>query len=150
LTAILGTQLLYLGPLLAWMAVVALLSTELGSASRTTDPAIRLIGRLLLRGQVRPEIHVLLTMVLRKSAHVFEYAVLAFLACRWLQFSFPVSGPTLAAGGTVFAGICASVDEWHQASVSSRSGLIWDVLVDLAGAAIGAALFAATMGRGVG
>jgi len=150
LTAILGTQLPYLGPLLAWMAVVALLSSDLGSAARTTDPAIRLIGRLLLRGQVRPEIHVLLTMVLRKSAHLFEYAVLAFLACRWLHSSFPLSGFTLAASGTVFAGLCASVDEWHQVSVSSRSGLIWDVVVDVAGAGFGAALFAATMGRGVG
>ena len=40
-------QFPYLVPLLAWMAVIAVLSTDIGSSSRTTDPVIRIVHRLL-------------------------------------------------------------------------------------------------------
>jgi len=59
-------------------------------------------------------------------------------------------GFTLAAGGTAFAGLYACLDEWHQLFVRSRSGSAWDVAIDLAGAAIGAALFSWLRGRAFG
>ena len=150
LSTVLERELPYLGPLLVWMAVIAVLSSDFGSSARTTDPVIRLIQKLLLGGHARPETQLLLDTLLRKSAHLFEYVVLAFLACRWLHFQFPLPGFTLAAGGTAFAGLYACLDEWHQLFVRSRSGSAWDVAIDLAGAAIGAALFSWLRGRAFG
>ncbi len=143
-------QLPYLAPTLAWMAVIAMLSTDVGSSSRTTDPVIRVVRRLLFRTRrltptelalLSAELE-LLSVVLRKSAHVFEYAVLTLLLCRWLRFSFAPSKLVLYSVAVAMAGCCASIDELHQLFVPSRTGSSVDVLIDVAGAVVGTVIFA--------
>lgn len=72
--------------------------------------------------------------IVRKSAHVTEYAVFALLVARALMGS---SRPLLARGW--FAMSClllttlAVTDEYHQSFVASRTPAVTDVLIDTSG-----------------
>ena len=70
-------------------------------------------------------------LVLRKLAHMAEYAVLAALLWRALG-SY--------AGALVLAVAYAGTDELHQHFVSGRHAAFRDVGIDAAGAAVGLAL----------
>lgn len=85
----------------------------------------------------RPNLQVtdddLLDFILRKAAHLAEYALLAWLAWR----------VTRAGGMSTFAGlplswcftlVYAISDEWHQTFVDGRVGHPRDVAIDMAGA----------------
>lgn len=67
-------------------------------------------------------------LVLRKLAHVSEYAILGFLLAR------AVRRPTVA---VVLAAGYAVTDEVHQTFVEGRHGAPLDVAIDTAGALIG-------------
>jgi VanZ family protein len=71
-------------------------------------------------------------LVLRKAAHVAEYAVLGVLLVRALRR--PLAA--LAVGVAY-----AITDEIHQHFVSGRNAALLDVAIDGAGVAIGIALF---------
>ena len=73
--------------------------------------------------------------ILRKIAHFSEFALLAFLtenalfACR--KAIMPVST-------VIFAAVYACTDEFHQIFVDGRGCRAFDVLIDSAGALVGA------------
>ena len=71
--------------------------------------------------------------LLRKCAHVTEYAVLA--ALWWRAFARTGAVRPAAAGWlTVVIGVAvAAGDEWHQSFLPSRTGTARDVLIDTAG-----------------
>lgn len=114
-------------------------STDLG-ASRGTS---RLIGPLVrwLWPDVSDEHLDLIVFLVRKAAHVTEYAVLALLL--WRALRKPVKGETrpwdwrLSGWVVLAAGFYACTDEFHQSFVPSRMGSIWDVLLDTSGAIAG-------------
>ncbi|HET9494852.1 MAG TPA: VanZ family protein [Chloroflexia bacterium] len=76
--------------------------------------------------------------LLRKSGHIFEYAVLALLVGRALLWTWTRGGEAatrslLARVWVVGAAVCivyAVTDEFHQFFVPKRVGHGWDVLVD--------------------
>ena len=73
-------------------------------------------------------------MVLRKLAHVTEYAVLALL---WFRALHPVAGRGLRTPAWIALSIClvcAFVDEAHQSTLSARQGSTRDFLIDAFGA----------------
>ena len=73
-------------------------------------------------------------MVLRKLAHVAEYAVLALL---WLKALHHVAGRTRRTAAWMAFSIClacAFVDEAHQSTLPSRQGTARDFLIDAFGA----------------
>jgi VanZ family protein len=79
----------------------------------------------------------------RKAAHLTEYAVLALLAAR----AFRASGLTalrrawwLASFALVAA--VALTDEYHQSFLPSRTGTIYDSLLDMTGGATALAVLA--------
>jgi VanZ family protein len=85
-----------------------------------------------------PETIFLILIVMRKSAHVSEYAILALLLWRALR-----SSPTLRMktsmlfGAVLFASaLFAASDEFHQSFVKSRSPSVRDVMLDVAGAVL--------------
>jgi len=136
-------QAFYLGPVLIWMALIALLSTDMGSAARTSDPLLVLLYRLLRPGAtLAPALVESLSEVTRKSAHVCEYGMLGLLLCRWLRAALPGSVWRLALLAVVLATSYAGLDELHQALVPSRTGALRDVGFDLLGAALGCVLYA--------
>ena len=78
--------------------------------------------------------------VVRKSAHVGEYAVLSFLVWRALrkphrndQRPWTWKEPAIVLLG---AALYAISDEWHQSFVPNRQGAIADVFIDLSGATL--------------
>jgi uncharacterized membrane-anchored protein len=82
--------------------------------------------------------------VVRKSAHVGEYAALSFLVWRALrkphrndQRPWTWKEPAMVLGG---AALYAITDEWHQSFVPNRQGAVFDVFIDLSGAVMAMAL----------
>jgi VanZ family protein len=71
-------------------------------------------------------------LLLRKLAHVTEYAILAALLCRALRRVVPA---------VVLAGLYAVTDEVHQTFVDGRLGTPRDVAIDLVGILVGAVLW---------
>ena len=126
-------------PVILWMLLIFGLSTDAGSPRHTS----RIIGPLLrwLIPNVSEETIHDLQVVIRKTAHVSEYAVLAWLV--WRARRKPVRGdrrPWIwsdAAFALGFAVLFAASDEWHQTFVPTREGHVSDVFIDGAGAALG-------------
>lgn len=69
--------------------------------------------------------------VLRKLAHITEYAILAFLFFR--AASQYISTRRAIAYGALLALTFALTDEYHQTFVSGRSGNLFDVSIDSIG-----------------
>jgi VanZ family protein len=77
-----------------------------------------------------------------KIVHLFEYGLLGFLVAWALQrrSDRPRSARAIFLGAVGFALLYGLSDEFHQSFVPARSVDAFDVLADLAGGAIGAAL----------
>ena len=125
-------------PVVLWMSIIFIGSTDLGSSQRTS----RIIGPILrwFKPDVSDETIRAVQAVVRKGAHVAVYAVLALLVWRGRRV---VRGVKLADGGwswaemwaiIAFCAIYAVTDELHQSFVQSRQGSPWDVGFDSLGA----------------
>lgn len=114
------------------MAFISFASTGNFSAGNTS----RIIGPLVLWlfPDTSPETLLTIHGITRKLAHLTEYALLGILAARAFRGSsreglrerwFLVS--------LVLVIVYALLDEYHQAFVPSRTGTIYDSLIDIAG-----------------
>ena len=128
-------------PVGLWMALQFTASTDLGSSrgtSRLIGPVVRWLCPSLSEEQVD-----LAIFLVRKTAHLTEYAILGILI--WRALRKPVKGETrpwdwrLTGWAVLWAGLYAGSDEFHQSFVPSRMGSIWDVLLDTSGAIAGMA-----------
>lgn len=130
-------------PALIWAAMIFIGSTDLLSSrntSRWIEPVIR---------WVKPDINNLqlwrTMMLIRKTGHVTEYAILAILLWRAIPKTTTSGSRSLwhwpdaamAQGACVFF---AMSDEFHQSFFPSRTAASRDVLIDTTGAAVGLAL----------
>jgi VanZ family protein len=70
--------------------------------------------------------------VLRKLAHILEYAILAFLLIRAFK-EHQISQKKVLCLTVILAILYAISDEWHQAFVFGREGTWRDVLIDSLG-----------------
>lgn len=135
-------------PVLVWMAVIFVGSTDLLSTQRTS----RFIGPLLrwFKPDISNEMIKRVQTIVRKGGHVAEYAVLAVLCWRAIGACSGAKQTDWSTRRAVLAVCSASIyavtDEWHQSLVSTRLGSGWDVLIDTAGAAAGL-IFVWTWGR---
>jgi len=132
------TFLKYWLPLLIWLGVIFVGSTDLMSAQHTSRfivPFLRWLNPDISWVAI-DTIHI----VIRKMAHVSEYAILALMLwralCRGtaLQTKTPILFGAVLLACTVFA----VLDEFHQSFVGSRTPSDRDVLLDSAGAFLGA------------
>ncbi len=73
------------------------------------------------------------TFVIRKIAHMFEFAVLTLLVFRILNKTDKKSIHWEVLGSFIFAVLYAISDEYHQSFVSGRIGTYRDVIVDTLG-----------------
>jgi VanZ family protein len=125
-------------PVVGWMIFIFIGSTDLLSAAHTS----RFIGPFLrwFSPDVSDATIASVQLVVRKFGHLTEYAILAALLCRafWQRAQ---------SGAFIIAALYATLDEFHQSFVSSRTASLWDVLVDWMGAAIGVFLFGALVRR---
>lgn len=85
--------------------------------------------------------------LIRKSAHMTEFAILAVLIFIWLG-RWQMIRLRRTVGAMALASLYACTDEFHQLFVEGRAGLLSDVLVDSLGAVIGVLVFL-LIGRGI-
>lgn len=97
-------------PAIVWMAVIYAFSNQAHSGALTET---------YLHGA---------NVIVRKLAHMAEYALLAVLYRRPLPADIPAF---------FLAVLYAASDEWHQSFVPGRSACPSDVMVDAAGALLG-------------
>ena len=122
------------------MAVIVWFSGGAFSAENTGS-VLRPLVRWLLPGASDAQIAALHALI-RKSAHVTEYAVLAALWFVALTRERGLSRPRAAWLAFLVAVGWACLDELHQATEPSRTASAMDVAIDATGA-----LAAATVGR---
>jgi VanZ family protein len=124
-------------PLPIWLSVIFIDSTDLMSAEHTSRLVVPFL--LWLKPGMSPQTIWIILVVMRKCAHVIEYAVLALLLWRALR-SIPILRAKML---IVFAAVVlgcalfAATDEFHQTFVKSRTASVRDVLLDIVGAILG-------------
>ena len=128
------------GPLVLWLGLIFFFSTGALAASNTS----RIIRPLMLwlYPSISEESLQWVHFTVRKAGHFSEYAVLAILAAR----AFAASSRDLLvrnwfAVAVVLVLVYSLLDEFHQSFVASRTGSIYDSLIDLAGGVFGALVY---------
>lgn len=115
-----------------WLIVIAIESTAVLSASNTSRILYPMLHFLFgLNWEQFHQWH----FYIRKGGHVVGYAILSILLFRAWRATLPamsntkwaVRWATIALLGTA---IVASLDEWHQSFIPSRTGRWQDVVLD--------------------
>ncbi len=117
-------------PALLWMGVIYRTSDTPGLKS---VPLVQRVG--LLPADLDPATLNLLELLIRKSAHLLSYALLAWLLLWALSAVLGRRQALWTAFGLAL--LYAASDELHQAFVPMREGRLTDVLIDAVGAALG-------------
>jgi len=115
-----------------WLIVIAIESTSLASAHNTGRILYPLLHFLFGLGPARFEHW---HFFIRKGGHVFGYGLLSILLFRAWRETLPAIGhpnwtfrwANIAVLGTA---LVASLDEWHQSFLPSRTGRWQDVVLD--------------------
>src|SRR5437763_4683424 len=127
-------------PLLIWIVVMFVNSTDLMSTEHTSRFIIPIL--FWLKPGMLPQTILSILFAVRKCAHVCEYAILALLVFRafngvtnreWSVWMF-------VAGAWIFCVFVAASDEFHQSFVPSRTASIRDVFLDSGGAFFGSVI----------
>lgn len=132
-------------PVLAWMLVIFGMSTDIGSAAHTSRYLIPFL--FWLDPHISWQTIDLVELLMRKGAHLTEYAILALLLLRGFR---GLTNLTFAwrAGVTLAIAVCyAASDEFHQTFVASRTASPHDVMIDTCGAIIGLVVYAVLSAR---
>lgn len=120
-------------PLFLWIGVIFMLSSPQASMSETS----RIIGPLInfffpdISDESRRFIHV----CVRKTAHLTEYAMLGLLAARAFASTISLIRWRYLLAIALVAAI-ASLDEYYQSFLASRTSTVWDVVLDIFGGAV--------------
>ena len=120
-------------PALVWVGIIAVESTDYLSSEHTGNALYVVLRRLF--GHINLYDFLIWHHYLRKTGHVVGYGILCLLLLRGLRLTlnashrFKLITAGLAWIGTAFI---ASLDEWHQTFIPSRTGTIRDVILDSA------------------
>lgn len=129
--------------IIGWMALIYGFSGQdreasAGLSEKFTDRVVHIVETQYdeLEKSEQEDIYENLHVLIRKGAHVTEYAILGVLIFLLLS-----TFATLAKRGIVITIIICSlyavIDEWHQSFVGGRGPSIRDVAIDAFGACIG-------------
>ena len=121
-------------PALIWLGFITIESTGALSSENTSRFLYPLLHFLF---RVDPVRFLMWHFVLRKAGHVLGYGILSILLFRAWCATIPVFGnPRWSIAWSRIAlfmtALVASLDEWHQSFLPSRTGSIRDVLLDSA------------------
>ena len=124
-------------PVLIWLCVIFVGSTDVLSAEQTSrfvEPFLR-----WLKPDISSETLAQIHFFARKLGHIFEYALLAIFLWRALR-----SGANLQVKISILVivvwfvcAIFAATDEFHQSFIPSRTASPNDVVIDIFGVVIG-------------
>jgi VanZ family protein len=115
-----------------WLIVIAIESTALLSSINTSRILYPLLHALFGMGWERFEYW---HFYIRKGGHVVGYAILSILLFRAWRASLPATNdvkwtPRWANIAILGTALVASLDEWHQSFIPSRTGRWQDVVLD--------------------
>src|SRR6266478_8176216 len=129
----------YWMPVIVWMALIFLGSTDMLSAEHTSRFLVPFLR--WLDPQISIATILSIHFALRKLGHLIEYGILAVLLWRALRGRLTSTG-NLVIASLVFmvSAIFAASDELHQSFVPSRTASMRDVAIDIGGAMIGLAI----------
>ena len=120
-------------PALVWIVLISFESTGFFSSQNTGHALYTLLTRLF--GAINYYAFLIFHHYLRKTGHVVGYGVLSLLLLRGWRATFGRAyallwrTALLSWMGTAFV---ASMDEWHQSLIPSRTGTWRDVVLDSA------------------
>ncbi len=118
-------------PSVIWLAVIVMESTNLGSSEHTSRILYPIFHYLFGMGPQRFEV---LHVILRKTGHFVGYATLSILLFRSWRGTFPRLSTRWCLQWAVLPFACtalvASLDEFHQTFLPSRTGMFRDVVLD--------------------
>lgn len=126
-------------PVILWMVVIFAASTDLGSAEHTSRFLIPFLQWIHPAISWRTIMQI--EFLIRKAAHLTEYAVLAILLLRALRTGAREMFARHAVLVLVLAALYAATDEFHQTFIPSRTPSPRDVMIDTCGAAVGLAIY---------
>ena len=135
-------------PVIGWVAVIFSLSSDQFSDVNTAAwlSAMPVVGAL----GIPPAVIEAGNLIVRKTAHFVEYAVLGMLILRALWATRKPRGSRLLTAAVAGAALCATFDELRQYFLTTtRTGTVHDVLLDIVGASIGALLGTTYLSRHV-
>jgi VanZ like family len=118
-------------PAFVWMCLIACESTDVFSAEHTGSMLYTLLTRLF--GDINLAGFLVFHHYLRKTGHFVGYGMLAVLLLRGWRATLDRDNvkffrtALLSWLGTVFV---ATMDEWHQSYIPSRTGTWRDVVLD--------------------
>ena len=121
-----------------WLIVISIESTTYLSSSNTSRFLYPLLHYLFgIDSAAFEPWH----FVIRKSGHVFGYGLLCILLFRAWRETLPspvgakwtLRWATIAVVGTA---LVASLDEWHQSFIPTRTGTVRDVILDTSAAIV--------------
>ena len=118
-------------PAIVWIGLITFESTDYMSAQNTGSILYDFLTRIF--GEINLYDFLYWHHYLRKGGHVVGYAMLGLLLLRGFRMTFANRPewirllPVFAWLGTAFV---ATMDEWHQSYIPSRTGTPWDVLLD--------------------
>jgi VanZ family protein len=124
-------------PVLIWLGVIFLGSTDMLSAEHTSRflvPFLRWIDPQISFATLNA-----IQLGIRKLGHLTEYAILAMLLWRALRSGtrWQMKMSILFLVAALASAIFAASDEFHQSFVPSRTASPNDVMIDICGALIG-------------
>ena len=124
-------------PVLIWLGVIFLGSTDMLSAEHTSRflvPFLRWIDPQISFATLNA-----IQLGIRKLGHLTEYAILAMLLWRALRSGtrWQMKMSILFLVAALACAIFAASDEFHQSFVKSRTPSVRDVLLDVTGALLG-------------
>jgi VanZ family protein len=124
-----------------WLIVIAIESSALLSSNNTSRILYPLLHFLFGMDWERFEFW---HFYIRKGGHVVGYAILSILLFRAWRVTLPAMSnmkwtPRWATIAILGTALVASLDEWHQSFIPSRTGAVRDVVLDTC-AGIGAQL----------
>ena len=124
-----------------WTLVIATESSDLFSSGHTSRYLLPLLTWLF--GPLDPVRFEFWHGLARKTGHVFGYGVLCWLffrAWRATRPSLERWSAKWALPAWIATAAIASLDEWHQSYIPSRTGTVYDVLLDSSAAVAALAL----------
>jgi VanZ family protein len=128
-------RLSWLVPPLGWMVVIAMLSSPGFSAEYTAGVIVPVL-RWTMPWATGPHLESMHLLV-RKLAHLTEYAVLSILWWRALVHGSDAPRGRAAAWALAISVAWAALDEAHQALEPMRTASVRDIVLDTAGAVSG-------------
>ena len=136
-------------PVLIWLGLIFIGSTDLLSAAHTS----RIIGRILrcFNPDISAASIARAQFFVRKAGHLIEYAMLAILFWRGLRGGSAWTAK-LSILFVITLLVCAAFaagDEFHQLFVPTRTSSVRDVMIDIVGAFIGLTICVAVARRKV-